>query len=31
MIVTNDDYLSNKIKSMRSHGWTRDDNQQNSK
>ena len=24
MIVTNDDYLSNKIKSMRSHGWTRD-------
>ena len=24
MIVTNNDYLSNKIKSMRSHGWTRD-------
>tara|TARA_B100000900_G_scaffold351521_1_gene318659 strand:- start:2014 stop:3213 length:1200 start_codon:yes stop_codon:yes gene_type:complete len=24
MIVTNDDYLANKIKSLRSHGWTRD-------
>tara|TARA_B100001989_G_C24545991_1_gene470809 strand:- start:1442 stop:2653 length:1212 start_codon:yes stop_codon:yes gene_type:complete len=24
MIVTNDDYLSNKIRSLRSHGWTRD-------
>ena len=24
MIVTNDDYIANKIKSLRSHGWTRD-------
>ena len=24
MIVTNDDYLADKIRSMRSHGWTRD-------
>ena len=24
MVVTNDDYLANKIKSLRSHGWTRD-------
>ena len=24
MIVTNDDYLANKIRSLRSHGWTRD-------
>lgn len=24
MIVTNNDYLANKIRSLRSHGWTRD-------
>ena len=24
MIVTNNDYLANKIYSLRSHGWTRD-------
>ena len=24
MIVTNNDYLADKIRSLRSHGWTRD-------
>ena len=24
MIVTNNDYIANKIMSLRSHGWTRD-------
>ena len=26
MIVTNNDYLADKIRSLRSHGWTRDMN-----